>query len=93
MNKDKPIKSKIDPNIMEDMASLLVIGDVSVVAFKSNCGKKANKLLKKCTVIGISIFLYFIYKIQQAIPNIKAPIIANSICNNPKIKDEIIIPI
>ena len=59
MKKDKPIKSKIDPNIMEDMASLLVIGDVSVVAFKSNCGKKANKLLKKCTVIGISIFLYF----------------------------------
>ena len=74
------------------MASVLVIGEVLTDALISNWGKNAIKLFKKWTVIGISIFLYLMYKIQQAIPKIKAPITANSICKSPNTKEDITIP-
>ena len=94
IHKISPIEKAIMPYIKNESASFRVINFDSAeeVAFENNIGKLANKLLKKCTVIGINIFLYFKYKIQFAIPKITAPTTASSICKMPNNIEEITIP-
>lgn len=86
----------MQPNDKYEYASLLVNNSVSEFDRESEPdnseGILTSRLLRKCTVIGINIFLYFKYKIQFAIPKMIAPTTANSTCNIPKMIDETIIP-
>ena len=85
------------PTTKYEEASLSVSRLFSAPVIESELVNKEGiltiKLFRKCTVIGINIFLYFKYKIQFAIPKIIAPTTANSTCKIPNNIDENIIPI
>lgn len=74
-----PIINNTLPKIKDTLASTSVYGADVLDGLRSACGKNAIRLFKKCTVIGIRIFLYLTYKVQQAIPNKNAPNMASSI--------------